>query len=54
MSGSKPKMGGDVKSIVTEKQLISPHSITAKYQSISSKNDEIKAKVKLFENLFPS
>ncbi len=35
------------------KQLISPHSIASKYQSLSTKNEEIKGKVKMFENLFP-
>ncbi|CDW84010.1 protein phosphatase 2c containing protein [Stylonychia lemnae] len=31
------------------KQLISPHAIASKYQSISTKNDEIKSKVKTFD-----
>jgi hypothetical protein len=31
------------------KKLISPHSIAAKYQSLSTKNEEIKAKVKHFD-----
>jgi hypothetical protein len=39
---------------INTKQLISPHSIASKYQSLSTKNEEIKGKVKMFENLFPA
>ena len=36
-------------SLMGTKQLISPHAIASKYQSISTKNEEIKSKVKHFD-----
>lgn len=38
-----------ISSLIGTKQLISPHAIASKFQSISTKNDEIKSRVKHFD-----